>query len=65
MNQDLGKFYSSNDVTQQYDEDSDRHYATLLHLYGDADEWAREQQQQKQKQSKELTKDTVNILPLQ
>ena len=38
---DLGRFYSTEDSIEYHDEDSDRHYAELLHLYGDADDWAR------------------------
>jgi hypothetical protein len=32
----LGRFYSSKTLTQENDIDSDRHYAELLHIYGDA-----------------------------
>ncbi|CAF1244061.1 unnamed protein product [Rotaria magnacalcarata] len=64
-NSSLGTFYSNDDCTQQQNVDSDRHYAELLHLYGDADEWTRQQQQQQQQQqqkqhksSQEFIKDT-------
>lgn len=40
--------YSHDNSTEQQDEDSDRHYAQLLYLYGDADEWVRKQQQDSQ-----------------
>ncbi len=53
FNQGLGRFYSIDDSTEQRDENADRHYAELLHLYGDADEWARKQQ------SKEFIKTEV------
>ncbi|CAF0963778.1 unnamed protein product [Rotaria sp. Silwood1] len=57
QNSSLGRFYSNDDSIAQHDEDSDRHYAQLLHLYGDTDEWVRQQQQQPQ-QSKKVIENT-------
>ena len=37
----MGRFYSDDNLTKRLNEDTDRHYAELLSLYGDADEWAR------------------------
>ncbi|CAF1175186.1 unnamed protein product [Rotaria sordida] len=63
QNPSLGRFYTHDDFLEKHNEDSDRHYAILLQLYGDTDEWARQQQPQ-QKQQQQQSKNIIKHTPI-